>query len=165
MPSKRGSSRTGDELIPTHVRYRPPRHRLQAPDGVGEYAETIRIAFFRALEQQLHPEADAQHRLSQRRQQLGDVVVAQAGHGVRGRSDAGQDDTRRGFDFSGVGRYVGFRTESLERELQRGEIGAAAVDDHGVHYSTPLVVGSSLLSRRNAWRSARPTPLKQASIM
>ena len=58
------------------------------------------------------------------------------------------------------------RAEPREREAQRGEVGAAAVDDDDVGaHSTPLVVGSSSPSRRNAMRSARPTPLKQASTM
>src|SRR5882724_9470223 len=80
------------ELVPAHVGNRPPLSRLEAPDLVGEYAETVSITFLRALEEQLHAEADAKNGLSERRQQVCDTILAQPGHGVRGGSNARQDD-------------------------------------------------------------------------
>lgn len=78
------------------------------------------------------------------------MIAAEPGHRVARRSDARQDDPRSGADCIGVGGYLSFGAEAFKRELQRGEIRAATVDDDGVHYNTPLVEGSSLLSRRNA---------------
>ena len=50
---------TRRKLIPAHVRNGPSLRRLKTFDLVGEYAETVGIPFFRALEEELHAEADA----------------------------------------------------------------------------------------------------------
>ena len=127
--------------------------------------EAIGRTFLRAAEQQLHPQTDAEHRLCQGGQQSGDAGLTQALHCVRGRSHAGQNDSGRGRDRPRVARDLGARAEPFEGVLERREIGASAIDDDRFHYSTPLVLGSSSPARRNACRKARPTPLKQPSIM
>ena len=100
------------------------------------------------------------------RNQLVESGAAQARHGVVRRAHARQQHARRALDDAVIGGDHRVGAEARERRAQRGDVGAAAVDDDdaGAH-RTPLVDGSSSPSRRNAWRSARPTPLKQASIM
>src|SRR6185437_2897863 len=155
----------GAQLIPSHVRHRPAGRRLQQPRGARNNTEALRHPLRRALEQQLHPEADAEHRLAQGRQQLREPGALQPLHRICRRSHAGQQDAGGGCYHACIGAHDGLGAQPLERELQRGEIGAAAVDDHGFGHNTPFVLGSSRLSRRSAWRSARPTPLKQASTI
>ncbi len=153
------------DLIPTHVWHRPPRRGLQPPHGAGQDAEAFGRAFLRSSKQQLHAEADSQHGLRELRQEDCNRAAAQPLHRILRRADPRQHHARRGFDDSRVGADLSPGAESLECKLQRGEVGAAAVNDDRFHYSTPLVLGSSSPSRRMPWRSARPTLLKQPSIM
>ncbi len=127
-----------------------------------------RGAFLRMLEQQLHAQADAQQRLLQLRNQLDrgplprSRAMASAAAPTPGSSTRGAAAiTRR------IAADLAARAEPLERELQRGEIGAAAVDDGHIARRSQHALGArqSRPSRRSAGRSARPTPLKQASIM
>ena len=57
------------ERVPSHVRNRMLRVARQACRTARNDAETLRLIFLRGLEQQLHSEANAQHRLLQRRDQ------------------------------------------------------------------------------------------------
>jgi hypothetical protein len=125
------------------------------------------LTLIRGLEEQLHAEAYAEHRLSQRGNQLIQTGAAQPHHGVRGGAHSRENDVRRITDDAGLGRHPRSHVQALERELQRGDVGAAAGDDNDLRpaHSVPLVLGSSLPSMRMAWRRLRPTPLKHASTM
>ena len=164
-PFQQGVLVQGAQLVPPHVRNGPTGLCPQTAHAVRKDPEAIGRTFLRAAEQQLHPQTDAEHRLCQGGQHSGDSGLAQALHCVRGRSHAGQNDSGRGRDHPRLGRNVRARAEPFAGVLQRGEIGAAAIDDDRFHYSTPLVLGSSSPSRRNACRKARPTALKQPSTM
>ncbi len=135
------------DLIPTHVRHGPAWCGPQSLYRPRQNAQTLGGPFFRSGEQQLHAEADPQHGLREFRQQMRDRAAVQSPHRIRCRADARQHDARCGFYDPWVGADLGARSESLECKLQGGEIGTAAVDDHRLHYSTPLVLGSSSPSR------------------
>ena len=62
------------------------------------------MAFIGGIEQQLHAETDAEHRLPQAGDHLGQAVGAQSMHGIAGGADAGQDDVRGGAGSGRVGR-------------------------------------------------------------
>ena len=89
--------------------------------------------------------------------------AAQPRHGVGGRADAGQDHVgarrdprRRRADTAEAA------PSRSQRELQRGDVGAAAGDDDDVAaaHSTPLVLGSSLPSRRMRLAQRAPDALE-----
>ena len=87
-----------------------------------EHAEGVGRAFGGSLEQQLHAEADAQHRLPQHRQHLVETGRTQPAHRIAGRADAGQQHARRRGDRRRVGADRRAGAEPLERELQRREV-------------------------------------------
>src|SRR5690606_12639834 len=119
--------------------------------------------FLARLVKQLHAQADAEHRLPETRDDGRQSRTFEACHGVRRGADARQYDVRSTFDLRGLGGQGGGTAEPFQRNLQRGDVGAAGVHDHRVAHRTPLVLGSASPSSRTAWRSARPKDLKQAS--
>ena len=137
----------------------------EAAHAAGQQAETRDVAFLGRLEQQLHADADAEQRLAQAADRVDEARATQARHAIGSRADAGQDDMRCGAQRLRVRGEIRVDAESLDRVTQRRNVGAAAVDDRQPYHSVPFVLGSSVSVTRNAWRSARPTPLKQASIM
>ncbi len=76
----------------------------------------------------------------------------QALHHIRRGANARKDDALRVLHFFRVRRDGGGRIQPLQREQNRRQIRAAAIDDNriGSHHSTPFVVGRSSPSRRNA---------------
>ena len=131
----------------------------------GKQAETRDVAFLGRFEQQLHADADAEQRLPQLRivstsPALSSRAMQSAAAPTPGRITCVAARTRRA---SVVRSDVD--AEPLDREAQGRDVGTAAVDDRQPHHNVPFVLGSSVSVTRIAWRSARPTPLKQASIM
>ncbi len=117
--------------------------------------------------QQLHPQANAKEWPSQFLDALDQSGGTQSRHGVAGRTDSGQHDPTCEANLGRIGAHQAAGAEPIEGVAERSKIGAAAVDDQDfcLAHSTPFVLGSSRPSRRSAGRKARPTPLKQASIM
>ena len=159
MPSSSGSSRSAIELVPAHVRHgRSGLRACRRRDRVRRCTprQSRRPPSSERVEQQLHAEADAEHRLRQLRQRprRGRLRCRRC-MASRGGADAGQDDTRgaRGSRSASVVTSRA-RAEPLQRELQRGEVGAAAVDDrrHRCHAPT------APLGRRQVARLRGGTP-------
>jgi hypothetical protein len=82
------------------------------------------------LKQELHPQANPQHRLRELRQQGGYPRVTQALHGIRRGADTWKNNSPGRGDLSRIRGHMRTRAKSLERELQRRQVGAATVDDH-----------------------------------
>ena len=93
-------------------------------------------------------------------------ALPQPRHGLGGGAHTGENDVAGRAYRRGVGGHGCGGVEPLQGELQRGDVRAAG-DDHDLApaHSAPLVLGSSVPSRRIAWRKLRPTPLKHDSIM
>ncbi len=123
----------GNKLVPAHVRHRPARSGLQSAYRVRQNSETIGWAFLRVAEQELHPEADAEDGLRERRQNLRNRSLPQPLHRVFRGADPRKHHAARGGDRLRIRRDMSARTESFERESERCEVGAAAVDDDRIH--------------------------------
>jgi hypothetical protein len=93
-------------------------------------SEAAGIAFLRRLVEELHSQANTQHRLLQDGNDGVETALAQAGHGVGGRAHAGKYDVARGANFNFVRGHGRGDLQPLQRELQRCDVGAAVGDDH-----------------------------------
>src|SRR5688572_15767041 len=153
------------ELIPAHVRHRQALAVGEAADASRKQAETRDVAFLGRFEQQLHADADTQQGLPQVTDRPRQISVAQPLHAISRGADAGKNHVRGCSQRRRVGRDLRLDAEPLDREAQGRDIGTAAVDDRQPYHNIPFVLGSSVSVMRIAWRNARPTPLKQASIM
>src|SRR5690606_30431024 len=87
----------------------------------------------------------------------------------RGGADARQDHPVGAFQAGGAVDHLRLHAQAFQRVADRAEVGAAGIDDDdafaGRAHSTPLVDGRASPSRRMAWRSARASALKLASIL
>src|SRR3954471_15071682 len=151
------------EPAPAHVRHRPPRRGFEPADAARDEAEAGTILLLAGLEQDLHPEADAEHRLGEAADHRLEAAGAELRHRVAPGADAGEDDLVGARDGARVRRDERRKAEPSERDGARADIAAADVDDH--RHKTPLVLGTASPSRRRAWRRARPKALKQASVL
>src|SRR3954471_7222435 len=162
--------------VPADVRNLERRRlRPEVDDVAGQQPET-RVAgqLDRAIEQQLHPEAQPEHRRAGPPAPDDELVQggrAEALHRRRERADAGHDEA--------VGRHQRFvvagqqhaRAHALERLLDAAAVAHPVVDDadrRGAHaVSVPFVDGTpgSVGSIATAARSARANALNAASIM
>src|SRR5690606_19055042 len=84
-------------------------------------------------------------------------------------TDAGQDHPVGAFQSGRTSDHLGLHAQAFQRVADRAEVGAAGIDDDDPlardAHSTPLVDGNASPSRRMAWRSARASALKLASIL
>ncbi len=134
----------------------------------GNQAEAFGVALLRMLEQQLHAEADAEHRLaSARAARRPDPARAAAPCRGRPRRRRAGSPCRRARIVAASRGQRGVHAQPLQAHSAPSRYWCRRHrrDDRRVIHSTPLVLGSSLPSRAIAWRSVRPTTLKQASIM
>jgi len=157
-----------DQGVPPDVGHRAARRVGEADGAPGNDPEAGRLSLLGSLEQELHAETDAEHGLAQPAQRLVQTEAFQTRHGVGGRAHPRQNHMRGAADGCGVAGDARRHVQALQRELQGGDVGAAARHDGDVAaraHSDPLVLGRSLPSRRTACRRLRPTPLKHASIM
>src|SRR5688572_20190297 len=153
------------ELVPAHVRHRQAVAVGEAADASRKQAETRDVAFLGRFEQQLHADANAEQWLAQVADRPGQVRVAQPFHAIGRSADARQDHVRGRSQRCRVGGDLRVDAKPLDREAQGRDVGSAAVDDRQPYHNIPFVLGSCVSVMRMAWRSARPTPLKHASIM
>ena len=159
------------DRFPADVRDLEPG-RLERRDVAGEQPEAIGAAeLARALEEELHPQADAEHGGALPRA-LGDQPVEpQLSHALdrlREGTHAGEDEPVGGASRLGVGGPRDLDADALERLLNRAQVAHPVVEDREPgHVSVPLVDGTPLSpgSIATAWRSVRAKALKQASIM
>ena len=136
------------------------------------------LELLRALVQQLHSEAQPQHRhvLRAFAHELVEPALAQPAHRLREGADAGQDDSVGRSKRFVVGCEAHVGADALERLLDRAAVAHPVVHHadrrsrraflrrrHAV--SVPFVDGTASLSIRTASRNARATPLKEASMM
>ena len=98
---------------------------MQPLHGSGQNSETVGRAFLGVLKQELHAEADAEHRLRKLRQLRGESRRTEPPHRIASRADAGQDHPRGCSDLGGIARHARFGPKPLESELERGEIRSA----------------------------------------
>ena len=113
---------------PSHVGHRAVRIAIQSFDGARHNAETIHIFLCRRLGQQLHAEANAQHRLLQATYDVNEPQVAKPLHCIRGSSHAGQDDPIGPAYLLRIGRQPSRAAEALTRVEQGRDIGSTAID-------------------------------------
>ena len=64
------------------------------------------VALLAAVKEELHAEADPEHRLGQLRDEVDELQRTQASHGVRRRAHARQDHSLGRTQLGGVGRQV-----------------------------------------------------------
>ena len=158
------------QAVPAHVRNPDPRRRLQPPHGTGQQAQAGDVAFLRAFIQQLHAQADAQQRHRQRAQGFHQALRVQPAHRLGRGTHAGQDHPVGRLQAGGIGHHLRLHAQPLQRVADRAEVGATGIDHHHAQagcaaHSTPLVEGRPSPWRVMAWRSARASPLKLASIL
>lgn len=151
------------------MRHRAPGRGGDASNAAWDYAEHRDVVLFAVLEHQLHTEADAEHRLSQRGDHVAQTELVDPRHRKARRADAGDEDAPRAAQRVGIGGSHGIATKPFERERDRGDVAIAEVEDRqigggrarfGAH-NTPFVLGTLCPSpsARTAWRSARPNAL------
>ncbi len=171
----RGIGQSGDEPRFRVALQRVPAH-LREPDRVGEPRDAARDdpeavdagRLVTAVEQHLHSHADTEERttIGRRGTRLGfEPAVAQRPHARAEVADARQHHRVGRADLLGIGREVRVGTEVLERLLRRAQVPDPVIDDRDHQPdNVPLVDGTSLPSTFTASRSARATPLNDASI-
>jgi hypothetical protein len=138
---------------------------MQATDHAGQQPQAIDLAFLGSLEQQLHAQADAHQRHLQGTQRLDQALRVQPAHAFGRCTNAGQDHPRQSFQVIGGAYHAQLLPQSLQRITHRTEVGTAGIDQADRAHNAPLVEGSSVPSRRMAWRRARANALKQASTL
>ena len=144
---------------------------LKARDGAGDQPEPRRAPeLVGVVEQQLHPEADAEQRQAlghQPADQVREAERVEVAHRLREGAHAREHEAIGGAQLVVVGGDRGARADALERLLDRAAV-AHPVVDHGDpgHTSVPLVLGTprSDGSSAIAARSARASDLNTASI-
>ena len=128
----RGPARDG-ELVPAHVRHGVLRRKLEPDDLARQHAQALVFAVLVALvEQQLQAEADAQERLARvdgRKHRLDEVALAEFGHGVFKRPDAGQHDLVGPGDVVRVAGHGRLVPDLLEPLLDTPQVAHSVVDD------------------------------------
>src|SRR5215208_807695 len=146
--------------------------RLERRHLAGQQAEPQSALVLRGgLEQQLHAEADAEHRRATARafaDHLVETLRPQPSHRLGKRPHAGDHDRVGRADLVVVGSAPDVGADVLERLLDGAAVAHPVVDERdGAHVSVPLVDGipDSEGSTATATRSARANALKQASIM
>jgi hypothetical protein len=65
---------------------------VEAPQAGRDQSQQARLVFLGGLEQQLHAQADAEHRLAQCPDHVDQAVAGQHFHGMPGGPDPGQND-------------------------------------------------------------------------
>jgi hypothetical protein len=154
------------ELIPTHVGHGQILCIRKLPHASRQQPEAFHIAFLRRFEQQLHADADAENGLLERANRIHQPNALQPAHAVSRRTHAWQQHMAGRSHDRGIRGQLGFDAQTFHGVTQRCDVGAATIDDGQPRaHSVPFVLGSSVSVIRKAWRSVRPTPLKQASIM
>src|SRR5882672_818975 len=164
IEQRRGDHR--GQSVPSHVRHRTSGQGRESSRRTRNCAQTMRASFLGRFVEQLHPEADAEQRLCQARYELVEAVAMQPRHRVSRSADSREYYVAGSEDSGFVARDFRLHLESFECVPERCGVGATVFDDDDTSlHSTPLLLGSSDPCWWIAWRSARPTPLKQASIM
>src|SRR4051812_49372851 len=159
--------RAPHELLPADVRN---LHAVRNPrDATGEKAQPraqpILLSFF---EQDLHPEADAEHRRLAGERSAKSVAQAEGAcslHPEPEGGDAWHDDPLRACDLAG-GRCEPRLAAGADDGLQdRSQVPQTQVGDGDAAHSIPLVLGMPVTrgSIDTAWRSALANDLKTAS--
>ena len=152
------------ELAPAHVRDGHSRRRIERPHLTLEDSKALGCRLLAPLEQQLHAKTDAERRLGERAQAILQSGLLEALHCMSGGAYAGKHYPLSGADPCRIGSDERLCSKPLERQPDRSDIAISKVDDRKVH-RTPLVLGSASPSRRIASLSARPSALKQASVL
>src|ERR1700754_3072899 len=152
-------------MIPAHVRHAKAGCLREAANRGGHDTKAFGIALFRALTEQLHAEADTEHRLGQAAQYIHEARIAKHAHARTRGAHARQDNVTRRADRRRVGRERRVGAEALQGKTHRADIRATGIDKNHALHRLPFVLGSSSPSRRIAWRSVRATTLKQPSTM
>src|SRR4051794_6708502 len=154
--------------VPADLRDLQPR-RIEGADLAGEQRKTTGATELdRALEQELHAQADAEHGHTLRTPLANQVVEPTLGdgaHRLRERANSRQDEPGRRADPLSVVGDLHVGAHVLERLLDRTQVAHSVVED-GDH-SRPFVDGTpdAFGSKAAASRSARANDLKQASTM
>src|SRR3954451_9269954 len=164
-------------VLPAHRRPADVRDlvaiRLERSDDAAEQRQPAgALVLHRGVEEQLHAEADPEHRdagLDPPGDQLVQADFVDAAHRLREGADARQDHAVRGLDARGIRRDLGLRPDLLQRLLDRAQVAHPVVEDGDARHSVsvPLVEGTPLSSGsiETATRSARENALNAASIM
>ena len=116
------------DRAPAHVGDRAMDIAFEFPDRAGDYAQAVDIIFFGSLGQQLHAQADAEHRLFECANNVDQPPIAQSLHGVGGRADTGQDHPVGPLDLGSVGRQGSGTSQPLAGIEQGRDIRATTVD-------------------------------------
>ena len=142
--------------------------RDQAESGGG-------LELSRALEEQVHPQADPEHGQAGHAtldDHITEAELVQVAHRPREGADAGHDEAIRACEHVAIASDRSPRPDVLECLFHRATIAHPVVDDgdlrtRGHAVSVPFVLGTpcSVGSSATAARSARAKALKAASIM
>src|SRR5690606_28610798 len=155
--------------VPAHVWHADAGQLRQVVDHAGQQAQALDVALVRAFVQQLHAQAYAHQRRLQATQWFDQALRVQAAHAFGRGTDAGQDHPVGTLQPGRTVDHLGLHAQAFQRVADRTEVGAAGIDDYNAFaaraHRTPLVDGRASPSRRMAWRSARASALKLASIL
>ena len=144
-----------------------PGDARHAPGQQSEsFAQPVFLAF---LEEDLHPEADAQDRRAAAQRLIESAAQPERLaplHAEPERGDTRKNDARPAADLARVRGQARLGAGAEERLDNAAEVSEAEIDDgDGRAHSTPFVLGTPAIrpSRAHAWRSARANDLKTAS--
>ena len=115
------------------------------------------------LEQQLHAQADAEQRHAQLRNDLIEPVARSRRIASPAAPTPGNSTRRRGGDLLRSIADDRARAQALEREVQRGQVGAAAVDDDR-HRSQRALGARQVVALAPQRRTQRPADALEARL-
>ena len=158
------------QTIPLHLRTRQRVGDPFDPTRNDAKASIVRV-FVAAVEEHLHPHADAEEGSASRDGIVDDLLEAVRTEGIHARAerpDAGQHHCIRIPCHRTVGREFCPCPRVFQCLLCRTEVADAVIEDRDVwpgHERTPLVEGTPADSMRTASRRQRARPLNEASMM
>ena len=132
----------GLQSVPAHVRDRPAGRLGESAGGPRDDTETAGFVLRRRLVQQLHAEAYSEHRLAERRDEGVETARAKSRHRIARSADAREQHVAGRADARSIGGYLGRGAESIERELQRGDVRPAGGDDDDAHEAPAPLIAS-----------------------
>ena len=156
----------GPDLIPPHVGHLVlVANGLELQDIHGKDAQTIGVALLGVAAHQLLPDADAQHRLLQRADDLIQSVFAQIAHCLAGFALSREEDTIGRAQDGDIIRHHRFHAQTLQRMDHGIDISGVVFDDCNFHSCvlllakiilSPLFLGAKIIKSMRARDLLRP---------
>jgi hypothetical protein len=98
---------------PAHIRDRAQRSARQLAGDTGNNSEALDVVFLRSVHQQLHAEAYSEYRLLKFANDVKQLQLSQALHGISRRADARQDNAPGATNKIWIGRQAGAAPEAV----------------------------------------------------